>query len=87
MAVRRALAVRADRAAWRKLVLRGMAEDWSWNHSAGEYVRLYALARSRRGLPPLHYEETRAPVRRKKSDASDASDASDRKAKPARRRR
>jgi starch synthase len=51
VAVRRALAARANRATWKKLMLQGMAEDWGWGRSAGEYARLYALARARRGLP------------------------------------
>jgi starch synthase len=40
-AVRRALAVRAHPPAWRRLVLNGMAEDFSWARSAREYLRLY----------------------------------------------
>lgn len=91
VAVRRALAVHAERAAWRRLMLRGMAEDWSWDHSAREYVRLYALARSRRGLPPLHREEALAPapVRRRVAarKKSGRSDRSGRKTKTARRRK
>jgi starch synthase len=36
---------------WEKLIRTGMQQDWSWNHSAKEYDRLYAqtLARARIG--------------------------------------
>jgi len=37
----RALAAYADKDAWRRLMLNGMAQDWSWQRSAGEYVALY----------------------------------------------
>jgi starch synthase len=30
-----------DRPTWRRLMVRGMQEDWSWTHSAKEYIRLY----------------------------------------------
>ncbi len=40
-AVRRALDVFRDRRAWRGLVERGMAEDNSWERSAGRYEALY----------------------------------------------
>jgi starch synthase len=40
-AVRRALDVHRDRRAWRGLVERGMAEDNSWERSAGRYEALY----------------------------------------------
>ncbi|HOX05027.1 MAG TPA: glycogen synthase GlgA [Planctomycetota bacterium] len=83
VAVRRALAAMASPAFWRKLVRECMSEDWGWRRSAGEYARLYALARSRRGLPvpiaPEHApaEEPASPARRKavrkKSDRKPAS--------------
>jgi starch synthase len=41
VAVRRALDVHRDAAAWRGLVLRGMAEDNSWARSAARYEALY----------------------------------------------
>ena len=66
-AVRRALAARGDRARWRRIVARGMAEDWSWDRSAGEYVRFYELARAERGLPPAEMEAKAAPRRSKKA--------------------
>jgi len=30
-----------DKSLWRKLQETGMRQDWSWAHSAREYVRLY----------------------------------------------
>ena len=51
--LREALSAYRDGEAWRRLQRRGMAEDFSWSRSAGEYVRLYdrsiELARSARG--------------------------------------
>lgn len=43
-AVARALALFADRASWTRLMMNGMAEDWSWDRSAKEYVHLYESA-------------------------------------------
>lgn len=43
-AVRRALKVYADKAAWQELVQRGMKQDFSWERSAKEYVTLYKKA-------------------------------------------
>ncbi len=40
-ALRRALDSYADGKTWRKLMRAGMAQDWSWNRSAGEYEELY----------------------------------------------
>jgi starch synthase len=40
-AVRRALEAYRDRKAWRGIVERGMAQDFSWERSAAEYERLY----------------------------------------------
>jgi starch synthase len=51
-AVSRALAAFADRARWKSIVLRGMARDFSWEASAGEYAALYEKAlrkRARKG--------------------------------------
>ena len=42
--LRRALAVFPDRGAWRALQAAGMAEDHSWDRSAGEYVKIYDWA-------------------------------------------
>jgi starch synthase len=41
LAIRRALDARRDARAWRELVLRGMAEDNSWEQSARRYEALY----------------------------------------------
>jgi starch synthase len=47
-ALREALAVYADKTAWRRLESNGMAKDFSWNASALEYGRLYDVARKGR---------------------------------------
>ncbi len=41
LAVRRALDAWRDRRAWRGIVLRGMAQDFSWDRSAASYEALY----------------------------------------------
>jgi starch synthase len=43
-ALDQALATYADPAAWRRLMLRGMAQDFSWERAARSYVELYRLA-------------------------------------------
>ncbi|MBR6548927.1 MAG: glycogen synthase GlgA [Clostridia bacterium] len=40
-AVQRALSLYADKSAWNAAVSRAMAQDNSWNASAGEYIKLY----------------------------------------------
>lgn len=50
-AIDRALALWPDRPAWWRLVRAGMRADWSWDHSAREYVRLYDEIRARRAAP------------------------------------
>jgi starch synthase len=47
-AVERALALYARPEAWRRLMLTGMAQDFSWSASAWEYVTLYRAARDAR---------------------------------------
>ncbi|HET9795082.1 MAG TPA: glycogen synthase [Thermoanaerobaculia bacterium] len=47
-ALERARALRGNRPAWRSLVLRGMAEDFSWTRSARAYDALYVRAAARR---------------------------------------
>jgi starch synthase len=47
-AVRRALATYRQPERWRQLVLNGMAEDFSWEASAREYVTLYRKALKKR---------------------------------------
>jgi starch synthase len=40
-ALKRALLVYSDTVVWRRLMLRGMSQDWSWERSAREYLLLY----------------------------------------------
>ena len=47
-ALQEALAAYADKTAWRRLQVNGMAKDFSWNASALEYARLYDGARKGR---------------------------------------
>lgn len=47
-AVRRGLSVYHDTRAWRSLVSRGMAQDYSWTSSAKRYVELYGRALEKR---------------------------------------
>ena len=50
-AVRRATSAYRQPALWKALVRNGMAEDFSWEASAREYVTLYAKARKAQGAP------------------------------------
>jgi starch synthase len=43
-ALNRALAVFKDPKAWRTLQLAGMQQDFSWDRSAQEYVKIYERA-------------------------------------------
>ena len=43
-AVRKAVRMYSDGRAWKRLMLNGMKQDWSWSRSAGEYIKLYAKA-------------------------------------------
>ena len=47
--VRRAVDTYADKDAWAGLVQTCMAQDWSWDRSAAEYVELYRMARAKVG--------------------------------------
>lgn len=40
-ALNQAISVYSDAERWQTLMIRAMAEDWSWNKSAGEYKKLY----------------------------------------------
>lgn len=40
-AIKKALKIFADKEAWQKIQLNGMAQDFSWNASAKEYLKLY----------------------------------------------
>jgi starch synthase len=46
-AMRRALALYADPEKWRRLMLNGMRQDWSWRRSAREYLDVYRKAREK----------------------------------------
>lgn len=39
--VKMAIQIYYDKASWKELVLRAMKQDYSWNHSAKEYIKLY----------------------------------------------
>jgi starch synthase len=39
--LRKALASFGDKQQWRKLMLNGMARDYSWTQPAKEYIQLY----------------------------------------------
>lgn len=47
-AVREALRCFRDQKAWRRLMLNGMTQDFSWKTSAADYLRLYQQAREAR---------------------------------------
>jgi starch synthase len=49
-AVRRALSLWEDSTVWRQLMLTGMQQDFSWRHSAQQYLALYRQALADRGL-------------------------------------
>jgi starch synthase len=51
-AVRRALTLKADPAAWLALMRRGMAQDLSWAGPARDYMALYAQAVRARAEAP-----------------------------------
>jgi starch synthase len=50
-ALERACAAYKNRPLWEQLVRAGMGQDWSWNHSAREYSRLYEHTLARRTSP------------------------------------
>jgi starch synthase len=51
--VRQALHLFMDERIWRRIQLNGMAKDFSWKGSAVEYAKVYAAARTVRGLPAI----------------------------------
>ena len=51
-AVRQALQHYPDERIWKRIQLNGMAKDFSWKVSAGEYLKVYASARTLRGAGP-----------------------------------
>jgi starch synthase len=62
--VRQALHLFMDERIWRRIQLNGMAKDFSWKASAVEYVKVYAAARTARGLPAV-VESAAAPRNQK----------------------
>ena len=48
-AIKRALAVYSDPVRWQELCIRAMSQDWSWEHSAAEYMKLYEEIRDMHG--------------------------------------
>jgi starch synthase len=50
-AVERACGTFTNRDRWAQLVRNGMQQDWSWNHSAREYGRLYKHTLARAAVP------------------------------------
>ena len=42
IAIQRAITAYADPARWRRLMLRAMAQDFSWGESARAYIALYS---------------------------------------------
>jgi len=42
--IKRAVKTFNDKNTWKRLMLDGMKQDWSWSRSAGEYVKLYERA-------------------------------------------
>jgi starch synthase len=51
--VLRAVALHADRAAWRARMIVAMAEPLSWAQPAGDYLALYRRMMSKREVSPL----------------------------------
>jgi starch synthase len=47
--VQRALNNFKNKTFWKKIQLNGMAKDYSWKHSAEQYIELYRLAKKKRG--------------------------------------
>ena len=50
-AIRRALKVYSDKGKWRGLILNAMRADFSWVHSAKEYVDLYRTVVANHKIP------------------------------------
>lgn len=50
-ALERACRAFHNRPLWEQLIRTGMRQDWSWNHSAREYERLYARMLKRAAMP------------------------------------
>jgi len=48
-AIERALIIFADSERWRRLMIRAMEQDWSWEGSARQYLKLYRQLNQKRG--------------------------------------
>src|ERR1700726_1429978 len=53
LTIKEALKAFRDQSSWQTLMRNGMSKDFSWNASAKEYARIYAAARTARGLPAI----------------------------------
>ncbi len=51
-AIDRALVLQQKKPAWKRMMLAGMRQDYSWRHSATEYLRLYRQAMRDKRTPP-----------------------------------
>lgn len=52
-AIKRALTIYSDPGRWRDLIVRAMSQDWSWNRSAAQYMKLYQAIRNSKRHAPL----------------------------------
>ena len=51
VAIQRALVVYSNTELWEDLIRRDMAQDWSWEESARQYMHLYRKIHERRQGP------------------------------------
>jgi starch synthase len=91
VAVRRAVSAMSRPAKWRRMIARAMRQDWGWERSASEYVGLYELARSNRGLPPAGEKrregtKRRSPVKKKPVKRKPTKRSSARRKSPAKKK-
>ena len=54
LTIERALNIFKDKKVWKEIMQRGMKEDFSWKHSADEYLRLYRKQRECESMFKLH---------------------------------
>jgi starch synthase len=52
-AIRQALKIYSNSPEWNALVIRAMSQDWSWDRSAREYLKLYQSIKARRSMFPV----------------------------------
>jgi starch synthase len=61
-AVQRALVITRDRRSWKQIQLTGMRQDFSWRHSAADYLSLYEMAiddaQRHSALPPIQQDRS-----------------------------